>query len=122
MVTNTAAEQNRLVDYYVGRYIDKFGKRPKFNRNKGTWTFKVMLYDYEEKQIIALLDYYIDHYKESAHDLDWFGYHYDDVEEAFQNYTEESENIIALRKKSEVRAAEWRARVERIKGNSSNPE
>lgn len=122
MLANTSAEQNKLVDYYVGRYIDKFGKRPKFNRNKGTWTFKVMLYDYEEKDIIALLDYYIDKYPHSTHDLDWFGYNYDSLEEHMDDYKEAVAEIIELRTKSEARAKAWRNRIERIKGNSSNTE
>lgn len=111
MAKPTAQQCHALTTYFKTKYTETQGREPVISRNKARWWFEGVLMDYTATQAHELIDYYLEHWESPS--LEWFGYNYDKVDEA---YTDHHKNELAAKKRRQVtqaRLEEWKKRWEK---------
>jgi hypothetical protein len=99
-----------LVSYYEKKYKEKYGVAKKENKFSARWGFDAMLQDLTVDEVKALLDYYFLTPGTRRHDLTWFFYNYDTLEDAKGEHDKDAALQERVRAESAERAKKWRER------------
>jgi len=100
-----------MIDYYVKAYKAHYhGQEPVLNRHSARWGFESVLMGCSPEEVKKLLDFYFQTKSQRRHALDWFFYNYEKLEESLVEIDKDRERREQLRRESEQRVAEWRAR------------
>lgn len=110
-------KHNRLVTRFIQGYTQKYGVKPIINRNDATWVMRTLLEDFDEQELIDIIDFYFAHIDHSSHSFEWFKYHYHTVHQAMLDRQSDMEMVERLQRESELRAKEWKDKLERIRTN-----
>lgn len=108
---------NRLVNRFIDGYTKKYGTKPVVNRNDATWVMRTLLEDFSEQELIDIIDFYFAHINHSSHSFEWFKYNYHIVHQAMLDRQSDMEMVARLQRESELRAKEWKDKLERIRTN-----
>lgn len=108
---------NRLVTRFIQGYTQKYGVKPIINRNDATWVMRTLLEDFAEQELIDIIDFYFAHIDHSSHSFEWFKYNYHTVHQAMLDRQSDMEMVERLQRESELRAKEWKDKLERIRTN-----
>lgn len=100
-----------MTSYYVKLYKQKYnGMDPSFNRHTARWGFDSILTDMSKEKAKELIEFYFDTESPRRHDLDWFFYHYHELESSASDVEKDKAHRDKLRAESAQRAKEWRER------------
>lgn len=114
----TAAQAHQLSDYYIKKYVERYGEKPIINRNKARWSWDNIMHDLKPAEIRELLDYYFASNSAKAHDLDNFFYNYDKIITSKIAYDKDRVERKRMMKETEERTRRWREKVDkRTQGN-----
>jgi len=105
----TAKDCNTLTSYYAKLYRAKYGHAPVVNAHKARWAFDSLLITLSVAEAKELLDFYMTYQSNNQHALDWFFYHYEEVQETKIRADEDAKARARLRAESAARAAKWGA-------------
>lgn len=118
MAKPTAAQCHTLTSYYVKLFKERYHREPVVNRHSARWGFEAVLMGMPPEEAKKLLEFYFTTTSQKQHALDWFFYNYDKLIESQTDLDKDRNRREQLRRESEKRAAEWRARGN--KGIGSN--
>lgn len=104
----TAKDCHALTSYYVKGYEVRYGVKPNVNRNTARWGFDSMLQDLSMNHVRQLIDYYFTTPPTRRHDLDWFFYNYEKLNNAMSEAREDAKHRSKLMEESKQRAEAWR--------------
>lgn len=111
MAAPSAKDCHTAISYYEKLYTDKYDRKPVVNRVTARWNFDSILRSMSLSECKALLEFYLRTMPEvHSHALPWFFNHYDKLMESEAETKAEEARRERLRKESEERAREWRAR------------
>lgn len=115
----TPKQAQTLVSYFGKKYKEKYDTAPVLNRYKARWGFDAILMDMSESKVKDLIDYYLETYSPNMHDLDWFFYNYDKLDQAKRDRDKDAVALAALREQSKKRTEEWRKKIDhdRVEGS-----
>lgn len=106
----TPKQAHALVTYFGQQYKKKYGIDPKVNRYAARWGFDSILMDMTADETKGLIDYYLTTLSPSGHTLDWFFYNYEKLAEAKERRDDDAASLARIRKETQRRTEEWRAR------------
>lgn len=106
----TAKDCYALVSYYEKGFKAKYGVANKVNKFSARWGFDAMLQDMKVEEVQALIDYYFLTPGNRRHDLTWFFYNYDTLENAKDEHDKDNALQERVRAESAERAKKWRER------------
>ena len=106
----TPQQCHALITYYTKLFKQKYGTEPVVNRHAARWGFDSILQGMPPADAKALLDFYFTTNAGKRHNLDWFFYHYHELQESQTEADKDRAAREKLRRESQIRAEEWRAR------------
>lgn len=110
MTKPTAQQCHVMTSYYVKLYKQKYGMDPSFNRHAARWGFESILMDMPKEKAKELIEFYFTTDSARRHDLDWFFYHYHELERSASETEKDRAHRAKVRAESAQRAKEWRER------------
>src|SRR5438128_841056 len=111
MAAPSAKDCHVAISHYEKVYEARYGRKPVVNRVTARWNFDSILRSMSLTECKALLDFYLRTMPEvHSHALPWFFNNYDKLIASETETKVEEERRERLRKESEERAREWRAR------------
>jgi len=105
-----AQECHALISYFCKKFKEKYGMEPVVNRHSSRWGFDSILQGMSPSEARQLIDYYFTTTQMKRHNLDWFFYNYDKLQEGRVESDKDKERREKMRRESEQRAKEWRER------------
>ena len=109
MARNDNSKAHALISYYVLRYKLTHRREPLINRYKEKWGFLDMLADLGEQESREVIDYYFSMPRADHTTLTLFK-SYEKLAKTVRELKEDAANRQKLRKETEARVTEWRAR------------
>lgn len=111
MPNPTVQQCHTMTSHYVKKYKEKYQTEPVVNRHSARWGWDSVLRGMSPDACKALIDYYFKTNSTNRHSLEWFFYNYQKLIEGRTDLEKDAERRERLRRESEERAKEWRARV-----------
>lgn len=106
----TPKECNTLTSYFEKAWAQKYGRKSNVNRYKARWGFDAVLGGMSLDNAKELIDFYLTTANNRDHDLEWFFYNYDKLEDARDKAAEDRAEIERLKEETKKRASEWSRR------------
>lgn len=102
-----AKDCHTMISYFEKQYKDKYGFAPNVNRYAARWGFDSVLQSMNMVKAKSLIDYYLTTPPTRKHDLDWFFYHYHELDTAMVKSKTDAEHRKKLMQESKIRAEGW---------------
>lgn len=91
-----------LLEYYVKKFEEAEGHRPRINRTKKVWAFADMYEDLGQ-DAYAVIDFFFKSYENGYHDIDRLMYNYDTMVEEMEDAAVERERRLRISKETAER-------------------
>lgn len=105
----TAKDCHALTSYYIKRFKAVHKREPNVNRYSARWGFDSVLMGMSTEQAKELVDFYFTTPADRDHNLDWFFYNYEKLNQSMYDTKKDQEASARLMAESKKRAEEWRA-------------
>jgi hypothetical protein len=110
MAKPTPQQCHALTSHYIKLFKQKFGTEPVVNRHSARWGFDSVLLGMPPSEAKELLEFYFTTGSTNRHDLQWFFYNYEKLEDSLTEVEKDQKARAKLRQESAQRAKEWRER------------